>query len=360
MATRTAAQEPPPPQLFVLGDSLSDVGNAAAIADFAFGKPLPPPSTIGLCNPADFYLHERSCEDLLYRKSRVSDGPVAVEHLAAYLKLGDLKPSLHFLPAQPESGSNYAVASAKARGRGREDLASQVDMLLIRHGPLLPADAVFVVMIGGNDAIDALQGAAFAPTAQAPTSSLPQASGAVVDSAVAAIAANVERLIDFGAARLIVANVPDLASLPAVRVRAGQGSDSVAVLGAASAISNAFNRSLDEALQRIAAKPRWLRAVRLARFDLAGELQTVQSVAASEGRNAQDACFDSETYRASGTAERRFHPDCAPAPARAALRCVRVLGRHSSDRCHPRRSWRGVDRTLRAGASAVTLNEASA
>ena len=312
MGTRTAAQEPPP-QLFVLGDSLSDVGNAAAIADFALGRPLPPPSTIGLCNPADFYLHEHGCEDVLYRNSRVSDGPVAVEYLAGYLKRADLTPSLHVLPFQSQGGSNFAVASAKARGREPEDLAQQVDMLLIRHGPLLPADAAFVVMVGGNDALDALQ-ADFAPAAQVPTRAPQQGSAAVVESAVAGIAANVDRLIDFGAARLIVANVPDLASLPAVRIRAARSADPGAVLGAASSISTAFNRGLDEALQRVAAKPRWLRPVRLARFDLAAALLSVQAAAASERRNAQDACFDSEAYRASSTAERRFHPDCAPGP----------------------------------------------
>ena len=311
----TAQQNTAPPRLFVLGDSLSDVGNAAAITDFLLGEPLQSPSTIGLCNPADFYLHERGCADVLYRQSRVSDGPVAVEHLAAHLGIGDLEPSLHFLPVKPDGGTDYAVASAKARRPEREDLGNQVDMLLIRHGPFLSADDLYVVMVGGNDAIDALQ-AAFPATAAAPAPSPQQAPEAVVATAVAAIAENVERLIDFGAGRLIVANVPDLAGLPAVRARAAAGPDPAALLGAATAISAAFNRALDEALQRIAAQPRPLRPVRLARFDLAAELQRLQAAGASEGRNVLDACFDSATYWASGTAQRRFHPECAPADAR--------------------------------------------
>jgi phospholipase/lecithinase/hemolysin len=114
---------------------------------------------------------------------------------------------------------------------------------------------------------------------------------------------------------LIVANVPDLAGLPAVRVRAAASPAAESLLGAASDISSMFNRDLDRALRRIATKPRALRPVRLARFDLAAQLQRVQAAAASEGRNAVDACFDSEAYRASAIAERRFHQDCAPGPA---------------------------------------------
>jgi cholinesterase len=313
MASAAVAQEMPSPRLFVLGDSLSDVGNAAALTDLVLGEPLPPPSTIGLCNPADLFLLEHGCEDVLYRRSRVSDGPVAVEHLAAHLKSGEFAPSLHFWPGR-SGGTDYAVASAKASAPGREDLARQVDMLLIQHGPLLPADGLFVVMVGGNDAIDALQAVEAAAT-QRQTASPQEGPEAIVARAVAAISANVERLINFGAARLIVANVPDLASLPAVRVRAAASPAAEALLGAASDISSNFNRDLDSALQRIAAKPRGVRPVRLARFDLAAELQQVQAAAASEGRNAIDACFDSEAYWASAIAERRFHQDCAPAAA---------------------------------------------
>jgi phospholipase/lecithinase/hemolysin len=313
IAAGAGAQQPVPTRLFVLGDSLSDVGNAAAFAEFGLGESLAPPSTFGLCNLADFYLHERGCGDVFYRQSRVSDGPVAVEHLAEHLQLGELQPSLHFLPHRSTGGTNYAVASAKASAQGPEDLSSQVDLLLIQHGPLLPADALYVVIIGGNDAIDALQAAAGASATTLAPPALPEPGpDAVVAAAVAAIAANVERLIDFGAGRLIVANVPDLAALPAVRMRAATSPAAARLLAAASAVSTAFNRELAEALERIATKPGAFRPVRLASFDLASELQRVQSEGASEGRNAVDACFDSETYWASATAERRFHPACAP------------------------------------------------
>lgn len=41
--------------LFVLGDSLSDVGNLAAAADFLLSQTVDPP-TVGLCNPFDVFV----------------------------------------------------------------------------------------------------------------------------------------------------------------------------------------------------------------------------------------------------------------------------------------------------------------
>ena len=307
---------PPPPDdpiaapsaLFVLGDSLSDVGNAAAAADYLLSLRIHPP-TVGLCSPADVLVLLRPCDDLFHRQSRVSDGPVAVEYLGAHLDIPELVPSLHVIPDRPVTGTDYAVASAKARGQGQEDLSRQVDMLLLDHGFLLPADALYVVMIGGNDAIDALQ------TVVAGAQDAPQTSAAIVSAAVAAIGANVERLLDFGARQLIVANVPDLAALPAVRADARASGDEAAVLAAASAVSEAFDNELDALLEEIENSGQWLSPtpLSLVRFDLRAALRAAQDTVAAGGGNALDACFDSTTYRQSPIAERVFHADCAPA-----------------------------------------------
>jgi phospholipase/lecithinase/hemolysin len=308
-----ASVAPAPSALFVLGDSLSDVGNAAGAADYVLNLALEPP-TVGLCNPADVLVAMRSCDDLFYRQSRVSDGPVAVEHLAAHVGLPELQPSLHVLPLQRPSGTNYAVASAKARGPSDEDLARQVDRLLLEHAPL-PADAVYVVMIGGNDAIDALQADAAAPTAQV----LPSA--AIVAAAVAAIGTHVERLLDYGARQLVVANVPDLAALPAVRETARLSGDEAAALARASAISATFNRELAARLDAIEASgPVLPPAPVIRRFDLHAALAAAQQALTASGGNAVDACFDSELYRDSPAAQRSFHPDCAPVTADGAPR----------------------------------------
>jgi phospholipase/lecithinase/hemolysin len=306
-AEQTPPAAPPPSALFVLGDSLSDIGNAAAIADFVLDLVIDPP-TVGLCHPHDVLVVPRRCSDLYYRQSRVSDGPVAVEHLARSFDLPELEPSLHLVPNRPAEGTVYAVASAKARGTDREDLVAQVDWLLLDHAPL-PHDAVYVLMIGGNDAIDALQADVAAPAA------LPRPSAAIVSAAVAAIRANAERMFDFGARRLVVANVPDLASLPAVRSAARASGDEAAMLASARAISVAFDRELQRMLEALEDDGRWLvpSPPTILRFDLRAALATAQRAIAAVNGNSLDACFDSELYRSSPAAERRFHPGCAPA-----------------------------------------------
>src|SRR5262245_44415384 len=173
------APPPPPSSLFVLGDSLSDVGNLAALADYALNQPIDPP-TVGLCNPTEVLVLKHRCDDLFYQESRVSDGPVAVERLAADLGLPPLRPSLHIVPNQPHGGTVYAVGGAKARATGDSDLARQVDWLLVEHA-LLPQDALYVVIIGGNDAIDALKADAANPAAAV------KPSAAIVTNAVNAI-----------------------------------------------------------------------------------------------------------------------------------------------------------------------------
>src|SRR5690606_13778729 len=201
----------PGPSLFVVGDSLSDIGNAAAVADYLLGQPMYPEPSIGLCHPAERMLLDRDCADILYRRSRVSDGPVAVEQLATRLGVA-LEPSFHTVPDRPVVGTNYAVAGAKARGTTPRDLAHQVDRLMLDHGARLPQGAVVVLMIGGNDAIDALQAAALpdladpteglpdpldsAPPADPPSGAPDTEPAAIAAAAVGAIVEAASRLLD--------------------------------------------------------------------------------------------------------------------------------------------------------------------
>jgi len=319
-----------PSSLFVIGDSLSDVGNAAAAADYLLNVPLDPP-TVGLCNPTDVLVAMRGCDDLFYRRSRVSNGPLAVESLATHLGLSPLKPSLHVLPNQARDGTVYAVASAKAAGVANEDLARQIDWLLLRHATL-PADAAYVVIIGGNDAIDALQAelAGSAPGVAPST--------AIIAAAVEAIGTQVERLLDFGARRVVVANVPDLAALPGIQARARASGDEAAALAAASAISAAFDRELDAKLDAIeAGAPRPPPATVITRFDLRAALAAAQAALAAGGGNAADACFASDLYRDSPSAQRVFHPDCAPLTPDGAPRFAQFMffdGIHPTGTAH--------------------------
>jgi len=308
-------------ELIVLGDSLSDIGNAAAVADFLLGQPGFPTPTIGLCNPVERLLLDRDCDDLLYSRSRVTNGPVAVEHLAAHLGDDGFAPSLHTVPERSGAGANYAVAGATARGDGLKDFRYQLDILLADRSGRLPEGSLVVVMIGGNDAIDALQAEAL-PQVSEPADSLPDspdANGAdassgeadrVVADATLAIAEGVARLVDHGAGCIVVANVPDLALLPAVRIAAAaNGIDERAAEEVASSVTSVFNAELDARLAEIeAAHPA---GGAIVRFDFADVLSAARADAATAGVNVTDACFDSEAYaRLDGT--RRFHPDCAP------------------------------------------------
>jgi phospholipase/lecithinase/hemolysin len=138
-----------------------------------------------------------------------------------------------------------------------------------------------------------------------------------VTSAVDAIGTQVERLLDFGARQLVVANVPDLAAVPAVRAAAQGSADDVARLAGASAISAAFDTALRARLDAIEAKNAWLYPAPpvIRRFDLRAALDAARDALAAAGANATDACFASDVYRDSSTAQRVFHPDCAPLAA---------------------------------------------
>jgi len=310
-----------PTSLIVLGDSLSDTGNAAAVADFLLGEPGYPVATIGLCNPIERLLLDRDCDDLVYRRSRVTNGPVAVEHLAAHLGDEAFAPSLHIVPDRPAVGTNYAVAGGTARGDGMQDFANQLEWLLLDMDGRLPERSLVVVMIGGNDAIDALKAAAL-PRITDPADAVPDAAdggetdgsdadpdGVVADSALA-IADGVSRLLDHGAPCVIVANVPDLALLPAVRAAAAEhGIDERIAEEAASRVTSSFNAELDARLAALeAGHPA---GGSIVRFDFAAVLDAARIDAEAAGLNVTDACLDSDRYTEPG-GERRFHPDCAP------------------------------------------------
>ena len=296
-------------QLFVVGDSLSDTGNAAAARDaavgvFSYDKTLS--YTFGLCSPLDSDLE--SCGLVFFEKSRVSDGPVAVERLSEGLNLGPSAPSFYLLPLigidRPSVGTNYAVASAKARASGFEDLTSQVDALLLDHSrPDLPAQALYLFEIGGNDALDALQAVAAFVTDEQRTES----SGEILEAAVEAIAFNVERLIDSGARHVLVLNMPNIGAVPAVR-GATDGLLRILTRRAAALLAQAFNAQLWWRLREVQLRNP---SAQVEIFDLYTAFEVERARAFFSGRNIEDGCFDSEKYFDDGI--RSFHSDCAPA-----------------------------------------------
>jgi phospholipase/lecithinase/hemolysin len=151
--------------LFVFGDSLSDTGNAAAYS----GVVLPPP----------------------YYANRVSNGPLAVDVLAAQLGLS----SDPFLLG----GTNFAVAGAQAGDIELGDLPFQLDAFT--SGGYDPTNALNMVFIGGND----VRSAARVSDTEAAN---------ILNSAISGVDTTIRSLIDAGAQQIIVPNVFDIGLIP--------------------------------------------------------------------------------------------------------------------------------------------------
>jgi len=276
--------------VFVFGNSLSDTGNLAAFIDVVgFGFPVPTPiPIIGLCNPEDILLvppGKGFCGDLFFLQSRVSNGPVAVEFLANNLPPPPsmpplaVEPSLHFLPRivgfgslrPPDFGTNYAVAGARARARIEltdlpidladpdpaatatklrklGDLNVQIVAFLDDH-PSAPSDALYVVMIGGNDVIDAAGALLDALLGLSST----ETSKDLIADAVDEIGRSIDALIGAddgaGARKFLVVNSPNIGSLPLdfPRVKSGL------VRTVATFVTIKFNEQLAERLDQIQA-----------------------------------------------------------------------------------------------------------
>ncbi len=245
------------PQIYVFGDSLSDTGNLASLIG-----DLPPP----------------------YFKNRISNGYVAVDHLAQQNGFEEAAASRHLVG--PAVGPNYAVAGARAGGDEAIDLGAQVTLFLANHGLQAPADALYVVMIGGNDVRDARD------------ADTRLQAGAIVRRAVRRIGMALASLSAAGARQFLVVNVPDIGVIPETRLLAAASGDST-LPARATRLSRVFNRKLHRVVSRFALNP----ALRMTEFDLFGFLAALLANADQYGfTNVTDPCFSSETYT--------FYPGC--------------------------------------------------
>jgi len=155
--------------IVVFGGPLEDTGNFASV----FGE-LPPP----------------------FFKNRLSNGPLAVEIFAARLGL-KLKPSLHRVG--PVVGNNFSSSDAFAFGNDPKDLPGQVDAYLASRNEEADPDALYYIIIGGNEVVEA----AFDPddfTARQKVVDTVRAKGEVIKLLVAKGAKTilVSNLINFG------------------------------------------------------------------------------------------------------------------------------------------------------------------
>ncbi|HYX67018.1 MAG TPA: SGNH/GDSL hydrolase family protein [Burkholderiales bacterium] len=216
-------------RLVVFGDSLSDPGNAFVL--------------LGATNtPPDWSVDAFLVPDRPYARGgqHFSNGATWIEQMARPLGLANsVRPAFR----SASGATNFAIGGARARADGSgTDLTSQVQAFLNAAGNAAPADALYVVEIGGNDLRDALL--AFVQTLQSGGTPVQAqaAAGAIITDAVAATGAQMQALAGAGARRFLVWRVPNIGATPAIR---GLGALDPAIPGVADSLTQAFNAALE-------------------------------------------------------------------------------------------------------------------
>jgi phospholipase/lecithinase/hemolysin len=241
-------------QLVIFGDSLSDTGNH-------------PAALLGLPYP--------------YYQNRISNGPVAVDVLAKALGLSAANSGHLF---ENGNGSNYSVSGANAVGNDPQDLSEQIEAFINRSPATLGRQALYLIMIGGNDVRDASVVDSFA-----------QASTDVI-AAVDSIQFGVQRLIQKGARNILISNVPDISKIPETAERA---LSDPGLFSRAAQLSLDFNLRLNQRIPNLAATP----GVKIMLFDFHTRFDQLISHPALYGfTNTNQACFNYDNYQ--------FHPQC--------------------------------------------------
>lgn len=229
-APYAATGQTAPKHVVVFGDSLSDPGNAFTL--------------LGATNtPPDYSVDPFLVPDRPYARGgqHFSNGATWVEQLARPLALaGEAGPALRSASPLP---ANYAVGGARAREDGTNfNLPQQVSAFLNDRGGAARSDALYVVVIGGNDVRDAL--VAFVGTLQAGgTQAQAQAAAeAVLGDAVASIGAQMQTLVAAGARAFLVWKIPNIGLTPAIRAL---GSLNPALPLVGDGLTKAFNAAVE-------------------------------------------------------------------------------------------------------------------
>jgi outer membrane lipase/esterase len=210
-----ASGDRPFKRFVVFGDSLSDPGNAFVVLRRV---ETPPFELIPDAPYARGGLH-------------FTNGETWVEQLAK-----DLHVRVSAGPAllAPRVFSNYAVGGARARAEGSFDLTTQVNRYFGDSRGTASDEALHIIWVGGNDVRDALE--ALAIDASGVTSM------GILAGALATIQDQIITLTSAGARTFLVANAPNLALTPAVRLQGPL------VQAAAQQLTVAFNQGLDAIL----------------------------------------------------------------------------------------------------------------
>jgi phospholipase/lecithinase/hemolysin len=240
-------------RLIVFGDSLSDPGNAYLLT----GQLSVPPYS--LIPDAPYAVGNK----------HFSNGSTWAEVLAKGLQLGS-GPAY----ADPVTFSNFAVGGGRARSVTGVDLSDQVGLYLSSHAGTADPDALYAIMIGGNDIRDAI--AAFQVDPSGATSAQ------ILQSAVTSVANNIQSLAVAGARHFLISNAPNLALVPAV-TRQGPLAEFVAQM-----LSTQYNGGLESVVASLT------RAFSLdvAQLDMYNLLQSLVAVPQRIGlENVTETCI---------------------------------------------------------------------
>lgn len=188
-------------QLFVFGDSLSDMGNTFKLTKEALGQGIP---------PAPPYFPGHFC-----------NGPVWVDYLTRFLKLSSCYHTT-FAIAGATTGSTNTLPDNPVNLPG---LQQQIEMFITSlEDAQADSDALYIIWAGANDY---LSGQVTNPTA--PIENLIKAA---------------KTLINAGAKNLMIANLPSLGKLP----KPSRDSNRAVALNA---LTNAHNAQLATELQAL-------------------------------------------------------------------------------------------------------------
>ena len=243
--------------LHVFGDSLVDAGNFSNLASPSALPPSPPYA------------------------QKFSNGPVWVEVLANELAISPVLSSELLPNVLPSQGANFAVAGSlssdiNVNGEQLPGLQRQIEFFS-QYASVLPssANALFVMLVGGNDYNEAIVNSPVQPIS-------PEAlSDQVTDN----IIQEINNLIALGAERLLVANLPDLGQQPLVQQLNQLNPDSASIL---TTLSTRHNQLLDQKLTALSE----VSGAKIIRLDLS---ELFKEVTANPGRfgftNTQDPCL---------------------------------------------------------------------
>jgi len=214
-----------------------------------------------------------------------SNGPVWIERVGE--ALGDFGATRPVEGLWPHA-ANYAWGGARAyasSGDGNRHLDRQVTDYLEDVRYEISPETLHALFIGGNDMVEALvmlgNGAPF-----------PDVLGRVA-LAVAAVDQNLQRLIDAGARRFLVLNVPDVGLVPAVQHPVGKGMLScfaeLANWGVTSACPGLPKLQLPDSLAAVGERAA-AQGVELITVDTFGFIRGVAATQAFGVSNATESC----------------------------------------------------------------------